>query len=102
MRLKDYTKAHGLKPLAGKVGTSSAYLSQIAHGHRACSEPLALAIERETAGAVTVADLRPQFAALLDACGYRKGGEPAVEIDAPIDHHEAACRGTTTEEQSHA
>lgn len=90
MRLKDYTKAHGLKPLAGKVGTSSAYLSQIAHGHRACSEPLALAIERETAGAVTVADLRPQFAALLASCGYRKRAELAGALQTPIDHHQAA------------
>lgn len=76
MRLKDYTKAHGLKQLADRIGTSAAYLSQIAHGHRACSEPVALAIERETGGAVTVADLRPQFAALLDECGYRKGSTP--------------------------
>lgn len=63
--------------LALSVNTSVPFLSQIAYRHRSCSETLALAIERETAGQVTVAELRPQFAADLERSGYlRKASCP--------------------------
>jgi DNA-binding transcriptional regulator YdaS (Cro superfamily) len=56
--------------LANAVGTSTAFMSQVVYGHRSCSETLALAIERETGGQVTVAELRPQFAHDLKRSGY--------------------------------
>lgn len=80
MNLREYLSAQKgeASRLSRRIGTSAAYLSQIAHGHRQCSETVALAIERETGGAVTVADLRPQFAVLLDECGYKRTAREAA------------------------
>jgi DNA-binding transcriptional regulator YdaS (Cro superfamily) len=47
------------RSLAHSLNTSLAFLSQIAHGHRRCREALAIAIERESAGVVTVEEMRP-------------------------------------------
>jgi DNA-binding transcriptional regulator YdaS (Cro superfamily) len=47
------------RSLAHSLNTSLAFLSQIAHGHRRCREALAIAIERDSAGAVTVEEMRP-------------------------------------------
>jgi DNA-binding transcriptional regulator YdaS (Cro superfamily) len=44
---------------ATKVGTSVAYLWQIAYKQRRCAESLAIEIEKASAGAVRVEDLRP-------------------------------------------
>lgn len=44
--------------LARRCGTSRQHLTNIAYG-KTCGEKLAVAIDRETAGAVTVEDLRP-------------------------------------------
>lgn len=60
----------GKEQFALRLGTSVGFLAQIAYGHRRCSPDLAIAIERETGGAVTVADLRPEFAESLRAAGY--------------------------------
>lgn len=57
---------------AERVGASFSTLNQLAFGDRVISDTLALAIERETNGAVTVAELRPAFAESLKAAGYVK------------------------------
>lgn len=44
--------------LAAQVGTSAAYLWQIAYGQRRCSESMAIEIEKATSRAVQVEDLR--------------------------------------------
>jgi DNA-binding transcriptional regulator YdaS (Cro superfamily) len=73
MKLHAYWKVltpEQKKKLAKSTGTSFAYLSQIANGHRGAGETIALAIERATCGQVTVAELRPQFADDLRRSGY--------------------------------
>lgn len=86
MDLKTYLNPlsrAGKEQLAVQLGTSVGFLSQIAYGHRRCSPDLAIAIERETGGSVTVADLRPEFAKTLKAAGY-------VRIPTPTDQEAAA------------
>lgn len=73
MNLKTYLNSlnrNGKEQFAARLRTSIGFLAQIAYGHRRCSPDLAIAIERDTAGAVTVADLRPEFAESLKAAGY--------------------------------
>ena len=66
MDLRTYLLSLG-KPgkaaLATACNTSPAYLEQIAGGHRACREALAMAIDRASGGAVTVEELRPDLIA---------------------------------------
>lgn len=57
---------------AERVGASFSTLNQLAFGDRVISDTLALAIERETNGAVTIAELRPAFAESLRHAGYVK------------------------------
>lgn len=45
--------------LAQQVGTSAAYLWQIAYKQRRCNESMAIEIEKASQRAVTVEDLRP-------------------------------------------
>jgi len=45
--------------LAHQVGTSAAYLWQIAYKQRRCNESMAIEIEKASKGAVRVEDLRP-------------------------------------------
>lgn len=45
--------------LAAQVGTSAAYLWQIAYKQRRCNESMAIEIEKASKGAVRVEDLRP-------------------------------------------
>jgi DNA-binding transcriptional regulator YdaS (Cro superfamily) len=47
--------------LARAVGTSPAYLSQLAYGHRRAGIRVAAAIQQATDGQVTPADLRPDI-----------------------------------------
>lgn len=47
----------GRERLAGALDTSLAYLSQLAHGHRAAGAKILLGIEEATAGAVTPREL---------------------------------------------
>ena len=49
------------KRLADEMGTSVAYLSQIAHSHRQAGPAMAKAIEEATAGAVKRHELRPDI-----------------------------------------
>lgn len=61
--------------LAAACGTTPLYLRNIAYGFRQANESLALAIERETRGTVTVLELRPDLAAALEAAGYRRADD---------------------------
>lgn len=45
--------------IAVKCGTTLGHLTNIANGYKPCSPSLALALERESSGAVTRQDLRP-------------------------------------------
>lgn len=45
--------------VADQVGTSVAYLWQIAYGQRRCAEAMAIEIEKASNGSVRVEDLRP-------------------------------------------
>lgn len=45
--------------LATQVGTSAAYLWQIAYKQRRCNESMAIEIEKASRGAIRVEDLRP-------------------------------------------
>lgn len=53
--------AEGKRALAEETGTVVMYLSQIAYGHRRCSQALALKIEGATNQKVSRADLRPDL-----------------------------------------
>ncbi|MFM0487979.1 transcriptional regulator [Paraburkholderia graminis] len=55
---KGLTKAER-DSFAAQVGTSVAYLWQIAYKQRRCAESLAIEIEKASKGAVRVEDLRP-------------------------------------------
>jgi len=72
MTLSEYLKINGMKATADRLGIATPYLWQIANGARTAGHELAIAIERETNGAVTVAELRPAFAESLKAAGYVK------------------------------
>lgn len=64
MTLIEYWKnlaPEAKKAFAEKLETSPAYLSQVANGHRNGSPAFAIAIERETGGAVTRAEIRPDI-----------------------------------------
>ena len=58
MKLSDYIKINGRPALARLLGTSPAYISQLAHGHRKPSPRFALAIEHATHGTVSRYELR--------------------------------------------
>lgn len=58
---------------AARCGTSSAHLRNIAYG-KTCGEALAIAIDRESAGAVTVEELRPD----VDWAHLRGTSKPAT------------------------
>jgi DNA-binding transcriptional regulator YdaS (Cro superfamily) len=73
MNLKSYLRTLKIcerEPFASRCGCSLQHLRFVAYGAKRCSETLALAIERETGGQVTVAELRPQFAHDLKRSGY--------------------------------
>ncbi|KMJ46924.1 YdaS family helix-turn-helix protein [Xenorhabdus khoisanae] len=62
MRLNDYIstlKRGEAKRLAEKLGVSSSYLSQMAHGHAPVPLARCFDIENATDGKVTRKDLRP-------------------------------------------
>ena len=74
MNLKNYLHSRrGVAiDLAKAIGCTPVFLRNVANGHREVSEGMAVAIERETHGAVTVAELRPAFADSLKRAGYVK------------------------------
>lgn len=57
---------------AASIGTTPLYYRNVAYNFRRANETLALAIERESEGAVSVRELRPDFASELAASGYAK------------------------------
>ena len=62
MELKQFIRSVPLDQREGfaqRCGTSLNYLKLVAYKAKPCSERLAIAIERESAGAVTVEELRP-------------------------------------------
>lgn len=65
MTLTEYIRKYGAKDLADKVGTSPAYLSQIANFHRKPGPKLSLNIEVATKGLVKASELRPDLAAIF-------------------------------------
>lgn len=69
---------------AQRCGTSLGYLRKAISTKQRLGECLALAIERESAGAVSVVALRPDLAAEMAAAGYLKQEPNATES------HEAA------------
>lgn len=74
MKLKDYFLSMSMNDrisFAERCGTSYGHMKNVAYG-KTCDQFLAIAIERETGGAVTVAELRPAFAEALRQAGYVK------------------------------
>lgn len=62
MMLRDQLKTMRGKErakFAARCGTTLGHLTNVAYGYRSCAEALAIAIERETKGVVTVEELRP-------------------------------------------
>ena len=57
---------------ADRIGSSIGYLRKAISIGQEIGPELAIAIERETNGEVTVAELRPSFAESLRAAGYVK------------------------------
>ena len=75
MDLRTYYQsqtAEEREAFAVAIGTSPFYYRNVAYEFRNANDTLALAIERETCGKVTVAELRPKLAEALAASGYRK------------------------------
>ena len=72
MDLKSYLDGGFRGDLASAVGVNPVYLRHVALGYRTAGPELALAIERETGGLVTVAELRPELADALRRAGYAR------------------------------
>jgi len=65
----------GRARLAARCGTTVGYLSQIAGGHRRAGVPLALRLERGTAGAVCRCRLRPDVFPPAECADTGRHGE---------------------------
>lgn len=76
---KALTKAER-EAFAAKVGTSVAYLWQIAYKQRRCAESLAIEIEKASKGAIRVEDLRPD----VDWAYIRSSAQSIAESDSDI------------------
>lgn len=64
MKFKTFYKslaAQDKKDLANRLGTSCAYLSQVANGHRMAGAKLLLKIAEATNSEVSPSDLRPDI-----------------------------------------
>lgn len=73
-KFKDYWKSIEVSKrdaFAERCGTTANHLNNIAYGNRDANETLSVRLERESKGAVTVADMRPLFADDLASAGYR-------------------------------
>jgi DNA-binding transcriptional regulator YdaS (Cro superfamily) len=57
---------------AERCGTSYGHLRNIAYGDKSCAETLALHVERESGGVVSIGILRPDLKRALDQSGYVK------------------------------
>lgn len=80
--------------LAKAAGTTPLSLRNVAYGSRHASAELALAIERESGGAVAVASTRPQLAAALQQAAYHKAAKARRQAARSRTHlpHAAAGR----------
>jgi len=73
MNLKTYLHSMPVserKAFAMRCGTAYQNLLNIIYNDRICGEKIALAIQTESGGAVTIEELRPQFADALKKAGY--------------------------------
>ena len=81
MKLKPYLLSMPIQQreiFAARCGTSYGHLRNVAYG-KTCAEELAVVVERESGGVVTVAELHAEFAHLLKAAGYvRVNAEPGM------------------------
>ena len=68
---------------AARCGTTYGHLRNVAYG-KSCAESLALAIERETGGAVPLEGLRPDMATALREAGYRRETPPPHSYPSPL------------------
>ena len=59
---------------AGRCGTTIGYLRKAVCVNDRLGETLAIALERESSGVLTVAELLPDFSAILKQAGYRRAG----------------------------
>ena len=58
------------KNFAVRCGVSEGFLMLVAYGHKSPSTELAVAIEKESLGAVSVTEMHAVFADLLNRAGY--------------------------------
>lgn len=75
MNFPDYFRSLTVEQrqaLAEKLGTSIGHLRNVAYGFRTLSDQHALAVERESGGACSLAELSPALAAAIEASGYAK------------------------------
>ena len=88
---------------ASAIGTTPLYYRNLAHGFRQPSATLALAIERESQGRLTVADMRPAIAAAMDALGYRRRrSRQKISSDGAKAHGATASRSRRVRKTPHA
>lgn len=79
-KLKDYLMRMTVperSAFAQSCGTTLKHMMNVAYGQRSCGEGLALLIQKNTSGELTVKDLRPTFANQLADAGYVLNGEAA-------------------------
>jgi DNA-binding transcriptional regulator YdaS (Cro superfamily) len=78
---------------AAAIGTTRLYYRNLSQGIRQPSALVALALERETRGAMTVAQLRPDLHAAMAFAGYRQvRTRKQVRNDGAQAHWAAASR----------
>lgn len=76
MDLKTYLLSRAVpdrEAFAKACGTTYGHLRNVAYGSKPCAESLALNVERESGGVVTLHELLPPFAETLASAGYRRG-----------------------------
>ncbi|TDV39554.1 YdaS antitoxin of YdaST toxin-antitoxin system [Paraburkholderia caballeronis] len=76
---KSLTKVER-KALADSVGTSVAYLWQIAYGQRRCKESLAIEIEKASGQRVRIEDMRPDV-----DWAYVRNSAQSIANSLPVD-----------------
>lgn len=73
MELKPYLLSLPVKEretFARRCGTSYAHLRNVAYRQKPCAQELAIAVEKESGGSVSVAEMHSEFADLLKSAGY--------------------------------
>lgn len=80
MELRAYLANTKIKPraFAAAIGVSQPFVSRLVHGQRKPGGKLALKIEQETAGAVTLRDFYRGAPAKQKKAGKRRAGAPAT------------------------